>query len=116
MADTFGVIEAAPGTADGDYLAFQGPLVSLGEGLQYDYESGWRLKVAPEAEPLALLHDTYFDRTYARYVGHLNTPPLLEPSGYTAAHRFGRHIVVAHAPGGVTSATAPRRTATCSGV
>lgn len=99
LAQTFGISEASPGTADGDYLAFQGPLASLGEGLQYDYESGWRVKVAPEAEPLALLHDTYFDRTYARYVGHLNTPPLLEPSGYIAAHRFGRHIVAAHALG-----------------
>jgi hypothetical protein len=99
LADTFGIIEATPGTADGDYLAFQGALASLGEGLQYDYESGWRLKVVPEAEPLALLHDTYFDRTYARYVGHLNTPPLLEPSGFTALHRFGRHIVAAHALG-----------------
>jgi hypothetical protein len=57
------------------------------------------VKVAAEADTLALLHDTYFDRTYARYVGHLNTPPRLEPSGFSAAHRFGRHVVTAHALG-----------------
>lgn len=99
LAQTFGLEEASPGTADGDYLAFEGPLAALGEGLQYDYEPGWRLKVAPEAESLALLHDAYFDRTYARYCGHLNSPPLLEPAGLSGAHRFGRHIVAAHALG-----------------
>ncbi|MCY4630612.1 MAG: alpha-L-fucosidase [bacterium] len=99
LARTFGVGEARTVPADGDYTSFVGEFEPLGSGLAYNDEPGVRYRSAPDAQILARIHDAFFDRTYGRYCSHRNAPPRLDGSGYAAVHRYGPHLVAAHALG-----------------
>ena len=99
LAATFGVGDARKVPADGDYSSFCGELASLGTGLAYNYEPGVQYRSDPDAEILARIHDALFDRTYGRYCSHRNAPPRTSHSGHAAVHRFGAHLVAAHALG-----------------
>ncbi len=99
-AETFGIREARMVPADGDYSSFGGgELEELGSGLVYNYDPGLRYELARGAEVLARIHDALFDRTYERYCSHQNAPPREQATGYAAVHRYGRHLVAAHALG-----------------
>ena len=99
LAGTFGASRVRTVRADGDYSSFRGELEPLGSGLAYNYEPGMRYRSAPGAEILAYTHDAHFDRTYGRYCSHRNAPPQTEHSGHPAVHRYGPHLVAAHALG-----------------
>jgi len=49
-----------------------------------------------DGEVLAQLREPYFNRTYAHYCSHRNTPYRLEPARHPAALRKGRIIYLAH--------------------
>jgi hypothetical protein len=72
----------------------------IGEGLVstpfLNYESGLRTRLT-SGEALAAIRDPYFNRTYAHYSGHQNTPFQLEDSPYPAIVRQGNIIFFAHA-------------------
>ncbi len=93
--DLLGITGAERSRRDGDYTALQDPELPY-SGLYYNYEPAWRLDLTGSAEVMAVVHDSYFDRTYGRYCSHQNAPPLKNPSGYPALHGHGRHLVAAH--------------------
>lgn len=45
---------------------------------------------------LAAIKEPYFDRTYAKYCSHQNTPNRLEFAGHPAAWQHGRYVCLAH--------------------
>lgn len=49
-----------------------------------------------DGEPLAMIREPYFNRTYQTYSSHLNTPFQLEDSVYPAVVRRGNVIFFAH--------------------
>lgn len=60
-----------------------------------NYQSG--LRVAPTtANVLAYIREPYFDRTYAHYSGHRDTPYKMENSIYPAVIQNGSVIFLAH--------------------
>jgi len=61
-----------------------------------NYESGLRTQMTT-GESLAAIREPYFNRTYAHYSGHQNTPFRLEDSPYPAIVRHGNVIFFAHA-------------------
>ena len=88
-----------PATFKQDYLA-AGPLLrernaELIESPVLCYAAAERV-TATDGQVLAAIHEPYFDRTYARYCSHMNTPPRPEPSRYAGVVRKGRVIYLAH--------------------
>jgi len=59
------------------------------------YESGVRTAVT-DGETLAQVYEPWFDRTYARFCSHRNTPYRPEPAAHPAVVRKGSVIYVAH--------------------
>jgi len=59
------------------------------------YNPAFKVKAA-DAQVLAKVKEPYFNRTYARYCSHQNTPYRLEDADYPAAVRKGRVIYLAH--------------------
>jgi len=54
-------------------------------------------RVAPtDGETLAAVHEPYFDRTYAHYCSHRNTPPRPRRARHPAAVRRGTVVYLAH--------------------
>jgi hypothetical protein len=56
------------------------------------------LRCAPDgsAQVLAAIREPYFDRTYAKYCSHLNTPNRLEDAAHPAALQKGRVVFLPH--------------------
>lgn len=59
------------------------------------YEGAVRTALT-DGEALAQLYDPWFDRTYARYCSHRNTPYQRQPSDAPAAVRKGKTVYLAH--------------------
>lgn len=72
----------------------------LGAGLVttpfLNYKAAVRVKPAA-GRALAVIREPYFNRTYAAYSSHANTPYKLEDSPYAAVMRHGNVIFFAHA-------------------
>ena len=60
-----------------------------------NYEAGLRME-SQEAEVLAWIREPYFNRTYASYSSHRETPYQLENSSYPAVIQHGNIIYFAH--------------------
>ncbi len=79
-----------------DYLAVGS---SLGKGLVtspfLNYTAAIRVRPS-DGRVLAAIHEPYFDRTYAHYCSHQNTPNRLETAEHAGALRKGRIIFLAH--------------------
>ncbi|MGA3266072.1 MAG: alpha-amylase family protein [Verrucomicrobiota bacterium] len=61
-----------------------------------NYSPGLRTKPTT-GQPLAVIREPYFNRTYGHYSGHENTPYQLEDSAFPAVVRQGNVIFFAHA-------------------
>lgn len=61
-----------------------------------NYSPGLRTKPTT-GQPLAVIREPFFNRTYGHYSGHENTPYQLEDSAYPAVVRQGNVIFFAHA-------------------
>ena len=59
------------------------------------YEGAYRTRVS-QGVVLASVFEPWFDRTYATYCSHMNTPYKDEPSPYPAVIRNGNVIYIAH--------------------
>ena len=64
------------------------------------HAAAFRAKLSGGQE-LAGVHEAYFNRTYARYCSHRNTPPRPERAAHPAAWRKGRVVYLAHRLGDV---------------
>lgn len=64
-----------------------------------NYQAALRVQPEKKTEILATLHEPYFDRTYARYCSHQNTPYQLEKAEHPGALRKGNVIFLAHSLG-----------------
>jgi hypothetical protein len=64
----------------------------------YNYSAALRVKPTT-GRVLATIHEPYFDRTYAKYCSHQNTPNQLQPAAHPAAWRQGRVVCLAHPVG-----------------
>lgn len=62
----------------------------------YNYEAALRVKPAAGAVVLARIREPYFDRTYATYCSHLNTPYRLEDAQHPGVIRKGNVVFMAH--------------------
>lgn len=93
----FGVELIGPSEYHFDYTVVN---PKIGEGLVstpfLNYESGLQTRLT-SGESLAAIREPYFNRTYATYSGHQNTPFRLEDSPYSAVVRSGNTIFFAHA-------------------
>ena len=61
-----------------------------------NYDGGYRARMTSGGEALAMIREPYFDRTYAKFNGHRETPYKLEDSAYPAVLRKGNVTWVAH--------------------
>jgi len=59
------------------------------------YEAAQRTEAA-DGEVLAQVWEPWFDRTYAAYCSHRNTPYRNEPAAHPAVVRKARHVYLAH--------------------
>lgn len=59
------------------------------------YEGGVRTEIT-DGEALAQVYEPWFDRTYARFCSHRNTPYRDEPADHPAAVRKGSVVYLAH--------------------
>jgi hypothetical protein len=73
-----------------------------------NYRAALRVRPRAEAEVLAHIHEPYFDRSYARYCSHQNTPYRPERAGHPAALRRGRVLFLAHRLGALYHAHGAR--------
>lgn len=73
---------------------------ALAEGLPdapfLNYESGIRVKLDDATTSLGKIYEPYFDRTYATYCSHRNTPYQVEPAAHPLAWKRGNVICLAH--------------------
>ena len=60
-----------------------------------NYDGGLRASIT-DGEPLAMIREPYFDRSYTRFNGHRETPYRLEDSAYPAVIRKGDVVWFAH--------------------
>ena len=97
-----GATYVGPANRDEDYLVVDD---LLGKGLVsspfFNYEAAIRVQPDEETEILAKLHEPYFDRTYAHWCSHLNTPYELESASHPGALRKGRMIYLPHRLGAI---------------
>jgi hypothetical protein len=64
-----------------------------------NYEAAIRVEPRPGSEVLATIREPYFDRTYATYSSHQNTPFRLEDAPHPAVTRKGGAVFLAHSLG-----------------
>ncbi len=62
----------------------------------FNYTSAIRVQPDANAGVLAQIVEPYFDRTYATYCSHLNTPNRLEPAAHPGAVRSSNVIFLPH--------------------
>lgn len=60
------------------------------------YSAALRVKPLAGAEVLSTICEPYFDRTYARYCSHQNTPYKRKPASHVGAVRSGNVVYLAH--------------------
>ncbi len=66
-------------------------------------------RVAPtEALPLGQIYEPYFDRTYAHFCSHRNTPNRVEPADHVLGLHRGRAVYMAHPLGALYHAMGAR--------
>jgi hypothetical protein len=89
-----------PARFENDYLLVG---KELGRGLVrtpfLNYRAALRVKARPGSQILAAIREPYFDRTYAHYCSHQNTPYQLEDAPHPGALQQGRVLYLAHALG-----------------
>jgi hypothetical protein len=61
-----------------------------------DYRAAIRTEPAPGTEVLVSIREPYFNRTYATYCSHLNTPYTLTNAAHPGAVRKGRVVFLPH--------------------
>jgi hypothetical protein len=66
-----------------------------------NYRAALRVQPDETAEILATIHEPYFNRTYATYCSHQNTPYQLEQAPHPGALRKSRVIFLPHALGSI---------------
>lgn len=90
---------AGPAAFKQDYLQVRKPLAKgLVESPFLNYEAA--LRVIPKGgDVLADIREPYFDRTYAHYCSHQNTPYTDKPARHAGVLQNGRVIFFAHALG-----------------
>ena len=66
-----------------------------------NYESGIRARLEDGAESLGTIHEPYFDRTYARYSSHRNTPYRPEAAEHPLGALQGNVAWLAHSLGSI---------------
>lgn len=75
----------------------------LGKGLVrspfLNYQAALRVQPNEGTEILATIHEPYFNRTYASYCSHQNTPHQLDRALHPGALRKGNVVFLAHALG-----------------
>jgi hypothetical protein len=95
-----GATYLGPANFDTDFLEVG---EKLGAGLVsspfLNYQAAIRVEPDKDAEILAALREPYFDRTYAKYCSHQNTPYQLEQAKHPGALRKGKMIFLPHALG-----------------
>lgn len=80
-----------------DYLkAPEGMDAKLPETPFLCYESAARYELEPNSLVLAAIHEPYFDRNYAHFCSHQNTPNRLEPAPHPGAWLAGRVLAIPH--------------------
>ncbi len=90
-ADYFGAPEY-----DCDYTVVQtGLSANIVSSPFLNYSPGLRTKLTT-GQPLAMIREPYFSRTYGHYNGHANTPYRLEDSTFPAVVRNGNVLFFAH--------------------
>ncbi len=89
-----------PANFDEDFLLVG---EELGRGLVtspfLNYQAALRVQPNAGTDVLANLHEPYFNRTYATYCSHQNTPYRLEQAGHPGALRKGRVVLLPHSLG-----------------
>lgn len=91
-----GVTYAGQANYAQDYLCVGNALkLPFGNAPFLCYESAVRTQLT-DGESLAQVYEPWFDRTYARYCSHRNTPYRSEPAGHPAVARKGSVIYLAH--------------------
>jgi hypothetical protein len=96
-----GATYAGPARVVEDYTELRGGDRSVLRGLFVagpflNYSAAIRVTPDRGTEVLADVVEPYFDRTYARYCSHLNTPYKTEPAGHPAALRSGNVVLLTH--------------------
>jgi hypothetical protein len=87
------------GSAGGRGSAFRAPRSALVASPILTYQAAIRVQPREDAEVLATIREPYFDRTYASYCSHQNTPYRLEPASHPGALRKGRVVFLPHSLG-----------------
>jgi len=86
-----------PANFQEDYLVVD-PV--LGAGLVaspfLNYEAALRIEPTPGVEVLARIREPYFNRTYAQYSSHQNTPYQLQDAPHAGALQKGRVVFLPH--------------------
>jgi hypothetical protein len=92
-----GATYIGPANFDEDYLLVG---ETLGEGLVsspfFNYEAALRVQPDGDAEVLAAIREPYFNRTYAKYCSHRNTPDQLAAAKHPGALRKGNVVFLPH--------------------
>ena len=95
-----GATYLGPARTDEDYTVVKGPLA---EGVIsspfLNYAAAIRARPETGSEVWSTIKEPYFDRTYARYCSHQNTPNQLEDAGHPGAWRRGKVVALAHGLG-----------------
>lgn len=60
------------------------------------YERSWRFRATGQAEPVADVHDPYFNRTWRHFCSHQHAPARPEPNGFHGILATGQMVVFAH--------------------
>lgn len=102
LALDFGAKYLGPARHKEDYLVPGRELSRGPHGLKPEcsptrsYNAALRVKPAAGASTLATIREPYFDRTYAHYCSHQNTPYRTEDAPHVAAVQKGRIVYLAH--------------------
>jgi hypothetical protein len=92
-----------------DYLVVD---PALGNGLVstpfLNYEAALRVEPKPAAQVLARIREPYFNRTYAQYCSHQNTPYQLQDAAHPGAIQKGRVLFLPHRLGKLYSENGAR--------
>jgi hypothetical protein len=99
LAIDIGAAYQGPANSKIDYTAALSPLASEEMASPFlNYASAPRFSVT-DGRLLGNIHEPYFDRTYAHYCSHQNTPNRPAPAGHLSAVQQGRVIYLPHALG-----------------